>query len=36
MGNSFEKDIDKTFDMTFQCNMVARKNIYKLWGIRSW
>lgn len=27
MENGFERDTDKTFDMTFQCNMVARKNV---------
>lgn len=27
MEKDFERDTDKTFDMTFQCNMVARKNL---------
>lgn len=27
MEKDFERDTDKTFDVTFQCNMVARKSL---------
>lgn len=28
MENSFGRDTEKTFVMTVQCNMVARKNLF--------